>query len=245
MSKIIKFFGKNRTIKEIIQNEKFEQFSIIKMQQVHGNEFVELNDINENNRITKSQALGKIIEIPNVDAAITNQKNILLTVKTADCLPILIYFSDSDKSVDKKIVGEKPAGDRFEVIAAIHSGRVGTEKRILTKVLEYLKLKYKIHKLLEQSSTAKLTIWFGPAICKKCYQINQEKNTHYDLYQKNLAQIREVFPNDNIKFGTKSDKIRIIKSKFCTLHNNDLFNSYRKSGKGVEMNYSLIGLTED
>lgn len=227
MSKTIKFFGKNKTLNDVSKDKKFGDFSILKMQQVHGNDFVELNGVNKNQWMTKSLAHGKIIETPDVDAVITNQKNILLTVKTADCLPILIYFSDSNKS---------------EIIAAIHSGRVSTEKKILTKVLEHLKLKYKIDKLLINSPTAKLTIWFGPAICKKCYQINQEKNIHYDLYQKNLDQIREVFPKYNIKLRSKSSKIRIIKSKFCTLHHNELFNSYRKSGKGVQMNYSVIGL---
>ncbi|MBP7740625.1 polyphenol oxidase family protein [Candidatus Woesebacteria bacterium] len=227
MSKTIKFTGKNKTLDDIYKDSKFSQFSIIKMQQVHGNEFLELNNSHTNLWGNKLQQVEKVIEIPNVDAIITNQKNILLTVKTADCLPILIYFSDNDKS---------------EVIAAIHAGRVGTEKKIFAKVLEHLKTKYKIDKLLNESSAAKLSIWFGPAICKKCYQIDQKKNIHYDLYQKNLEQIYLSFPEFCKGNITDSNKIEIIKSKFCTLHDNEKFHSYRKSGKGVPMNYSLIGL---
>ncbi|NCS87025.1 MAG: hypothetical protein GW773_04225, partial [Candidatus Pacebacteria bacterium] len=73
----------------------------------------------------------------------------------------------------------------------------------------------------------------GSAICKECYQIDKKSDLHYDLYQKNIDQIE------------KSGMIvKIIRSEFCTLHNNDLFHSYRKSGPGVAMNYSLIGLIE-
>ena len=43
------------------------------------------------------------------DALITTQKNAALVVRTADCLPILIYHSSG-------------------IIAAIHAGRKGTEQ---------------------------------------------------------------------------------------------------------------------
>jgi len=55
--------------------------------------------------------------------------------------------------------------------------------------------------------------------------------------QKNISQIEKVFPKD--KFA---GEIEVITSKYCTLHNNELFYSYRKTGKSVKMNYSLIRL---
>ena len=79
---------------------------------------------------------------------------------------------------------------------------------------------------------SELEIWFGPAICKDCYQIDRATNLHYDLFQENIKQLEELFPINNIKFH-KSDR--------CTLYHNDQLHSYRKTGKGVKMNYSLIG----
>lgn len=233
MNIITKFNEKNITLEKILKNTKFENYSIIKMEQVHSDKFVEISN--------NYKVVGKIIEIPDVDAVITTKKNILLAVKSADCLPILIHWTDEKKK---------------NVISAIHSGRVGTEKKILLKVLNYLKLKYiavsagsnESQKHVLENSSGSLTIWLGPAICKKCYQIDRKTDLHYDLYQKNLDQIEQVFPKN--KFTNDSSikinlfEVEIIRSKFCTLHDNDRFFSYRKSGKGVPMNYSLIGLTD-
>lgn len=221
MNLIIKNIGKNKSLNETLSDEKFKNFSLIEMEQTHSDNFIEIFEAPE-----KKQT------IPNVDALITTKKNILLAVKSADCLPILIHWND---------------GNNKNVIAAIHSGRVGTEKKILTKVLNYLKLKYGIGSKksptsLDENLTNNLTIWLGPAICNKCYQINKEKNLHFDLYQKNIDQIAESFPK--IELQAANMILNVERSEFCTLHNNELFHSYRKSGTGVAMNYSLIGLTE-
>ncbi|RAP32357.1 hypothetical protein DID76_00715, partial [Candidatus Marinamargulisbacteria bacterium SCGC AG-414-C22] len=55
--------------------------SIVKMNQCHSNDFKVIN-----------QATPQHIEtIDSCDALITRQKQVFLCVKTADCLPILIY----------------------------------------------------------------------------------------------------------------------------------------------------------
>ena len=226
MKIVKKTTGKNDSLDKILESQKFKNFSVVKMEQVHGSNFIEISDKN-------FPPESKTITIPKVDAVITTKKNILLSVKTADCLPILIHWENKNNE---------------QGIAAIHSGRAGTEKKILTKVLLHLKKKYGVGE--GNNSTNKnitqheqITIWLGPAICKKCYQINEETDLHYDLYQKNIDQIEAVFPNrngQNLPFDLK-----IIRSEHCTLHDNNLFYSYRKTGKGVLMNYSLIGLTDN
>jgi len=214
MRLIIKTLEKSENIEKTLNKKEFEKFSFIKMEQTHSNNFIEIFETPKNNKV-----------IPNVDALITAKKNIILSIKSADCLPILIHWNN---------------GKDRDVIAAIHSGRAGTEKKILSKVLKYLKLKYGVGS--KKIQTNNLTIWLGPAICKKCYQINKKSDLHYDLYQKNIDQINRAFPKNEIR---KSGMIvKIIRSEFCTLHNNDLFHSYRKSGPRVTMNYSLIGLVE-
>ena len=97
------------------------------------------------------------------DAMITNEKGLALSVKTADCLPILIQSE--------------------EYVAVIHAGREGTIKGISTRVAESLK------RLGVSSATA----WFGPASCFFCYQVDRETNTYFDLVFDNKAQLCQVF----------------------------------------------------
>ncbi len=142
----------------------------------------------------------------NCDAIYTSQKSLLLKVKTADCLPILI------------------AGDNFA--AAAHAGRRGTELKIAKKLCNELKKKF---------SPKIVSIYFGPHICKKCYQINRETDEHYDLLSENRQQIFSVFPEAQLVNETW---------QYCTAHENQKFFSYRKEGKGVFMNWSGIVLTK-
>jgi YfiH family protein len=139
-----------------------------------------------------------------VDAVLTTLPNVVLASRSADCLPILIYH---------------PSG----LIGAVHCGRASTDLGLLKKVLEMIKDKYKV--------TKDLKIWFGPAICERCYQIDEATDLHYKLIRKNFQQVLEVFPDGQAD---------VSPSNFCTFHQNENFFSYRKEGKDVGRNYSLI-----
>tara|TARA_B100001113_G_C20997968_1_gene573659 strand:+ start:321 stop:905 length:585 start_codon:yes stop_codon:yes gene_type:complete len=130
--------------------------------------------------------------IDNCDALITQDPNHLLLVKTADCLPILIY---------------KPPS----TIAAIHAGRKGTETNITKATIQKIQT-------LSPSKTEKWSIWFGPHICQKCYEINLKTHEKYDLKQKNIEQITKELP---------TKKISIDSSPNCTVCNNNNYFSYR------------------
>lgn len=103
--------------------------------------------------------------VEGVDALITQEKNKALIVRTADCLPILIYHPT--------------------VIAGIHAGRKSTDLKIVKKVLTLLSSKYGVQDNVH--------IYFGPHICKENYEINPVTNEHYDLRQENLNQIQSVY----------------------------------------------------
>ena len=110
--------------------------------------------------------VGSIYELDS-DALITKSEGVILSVKTADCLPVLVV------------------ADPF--IAVIHAGRVGTLHSITRNVMMYLK----------QQGVDFVHVWYGPHSCVCCYEVDQETNTHFDLVLDNTQQIEAVFGSRN------------------------------------------------
>lgn len=145
------------------------------------------------------------------DAVLSDRDDVVLSVYTADCVPVLLTH--------------RPNGTNAAVIGAVHAGRKGTEGKILQKTLA---------QLVNHWGTGQTTLWFGPHICARCYEINQEPSIKYNLQAKLTEQVRAVLPDNSYQ---------IIYSEQCTLEKADKWYSYRKEGKGVPMNYSYIALS--
>lgn len=88
-------------------------------------------------------------DLDGYDALVTNLKGCAIGVRTADCIPVLLYDPNN------------------EVVAAIHSGWKGTLNRISQKT---------IFKMKELFGTvpADLRAVIGPGICRKCFQVGEE-----------------------------------------------------------------------
>lgn len=129
--------------------------------------------------------------LDDTDAVITNQSATLL-VKTADCLPVIITH---------------PRGWR----AGIHAGRRGTDQGITQKTLELI--------VNLSGSQDQYSVWLGPRICKKCYQIDPVLDVYYDLVAENLRQLHTVLP---------ATAFTVDDCQYCTACATDLFYSYRK-----------------
>ncbi len=146
--------------------------------------------------------------IKDCDGLITNNKNIVLCIQSADCLPIFIL--DKEKSI----------------ISLLHAGWKGTAKRIIEKAINlFIKL--------YNSNSKDIIISFGPCIRECCYEVSdsfkntfskevlKEKENHYYLnlvkentQQANTLGISNIFSD----------------SALCTSCNIDLFYSHRKEG---------------
>lgn len=187
------FFGKNAGTKALVNDQAFANTEIFTMEQTHSANVSILYPGTPN-------------PIPSTDGVFTTFPGVTLAVKTADCVPVLMYH---------------PTG----VIGALHAGRKGLEKGIVQKAAQILKNTYDV--------TTNLHVWIGPAICKDCYQVDREENLYYDLHGSVLAQLHEVFTKKTLQFTVHPG---------CTLHDSEQFYSYRKSGKGVPMNWSAISL---
>lgn len=84
---------------------------------------------------------------PDTDALITFNRDVPIGVKTADCVPILVYAPDQ------------------QAIAAIHAGWKGTLGGIVDNVMDIL--------LDKGIDPAKLKVAFGPSISKEVYEVSQ------------------------------------------------------------------------
>ena len=109
--------------------------SIISVRQDHGNNIL---------LVTSASSIKQTEEIV-ADGLITNQKNVALLIKTADCLPILLF--DPQK----------------EVIGLIHAGWKGVVSKIHLKAIANLKDNF-------NCQPENIIVGIGPAICSGCYR---------------------------------------------------------------------------
>ena len=82
------------------------------------------------------------------DALVTNQPNILLGIRTADCVPILVYDS------------------KRKIIAGIHAGWRGLISGIIEKTFAEMKSK--------GSFSQDCMVAIGAALCASCFEIGPE-----------------------------------------------------------------------
>jgi polyphenol oxidase len=162
-------------------------------------------------------------EIGESDALITDKYNIGLAISSADCTPAFIY--------DKK----------NKVIAGIHSGWKGTEKKVLQKTL---------YRLINDfnSSPENLFVYLGPSISQKNYEVGPEVAAGFD--KKYLEPKGEKFlldvpgANYDILIEAGIPEKNIEKSILCTYEMKDLLQSYRRDSNNSGRALGVIVLKD-
>ena len=164
--------------------------------------------------LTADEAAGGAFE---ADALITDAKGILLSVRTADCVPVLMY-------------------DRVKgAVAAVHSGWRGTFTRIGVKTLERMISLY-------GTDPSDVSAAIGPAIGGCCYEIDTDFHERFreeyggfidDFFQTVNGGKQHCFLSSmNRAFleraGIPCENITV--SELCTMCNPGLFYSHRRSG---------------
>jgi hypothetical protein len=155
---------------------------------------------------------------PVCDAMTTQLRGLLLAIQTADCLPVLI--------------GDPATG----AMAAIHAGWRGTAGRITERT---------VADLMQQGVNPRNAIAaLGPAACAECYEVGHDV---IERYKKEFGYWRSLFADlkENGKahldiFAANIQQLifcgfteeRIYVAEHCTMHENDLFFSYRREGRG-------------
>jgi polyphenol oxidase len=226
------FFGKNtvdtktHSLEEIVdKTPDLKNNVVVTMQQVHGFNVANITNIADIAKIKKPNS--PLVEIENTDAGYTTLENVFLSVKSADCLPILVWGY----------------GLTTPFVAVAHAGRKGTQSQILRKLLDKLEHDLKISAAIKSAKNpnqTKLNVWFGPAICVDCYQIDRKTNLHYDLLAENKKQLVNFLNANKID---QKQHLKLEISDGCTFHQPEKYYSYRQDGQGGKMNYSLVGIT--
>lgn len=160
--------------------------------------------------------------LSDADALVTNLRDTVIGVFTADCVPILLY--------DRK----------NSVIAAVHSGWKGTFAGILLKAIEKMEKEF-------GTKGEDLAAFIGPHNRQCCYQVGEEvvqKFKNSKLYKDlNLFNGRNLSMINCIKYQLEIKKVKesnIYDVDICTFCNREYsMHSYRKNKKGGRM-FSFI-----
>lgn len=168
------------------------------------------------------------------DALVSNLENILVGVKTADCVPVLIGDAETKS------------------FAAIHAGWRGTVQSIVVETIEKMRREF-------GTKPQNLICAIGAAATCKNYEIGQEV---IDAFRANFPDSKNLFTPTrdrhalvDLHLANKEQLIstgvapeNIFVAPFCTIERTDLFFSYRKEKKSYGKTgrlLSVIGLKDN
>lgn len=147
------------------------------------------------------------------DASTASSPNVVCSVLTADCLPILL------------------SNQKGDWVAAIHAGWRGLLNGIIENTLS-----------LYRSNTSDLLAWLGPAISQAKFEVGEDvrqlfltKNANDDIFfkaygKKYLADLYGIARNKLTQQG-----VAVYGGHFCTHQQPELFFSYRRDGETGRM----------
>ena len=176
--------------------------------------------------ITKAETKGwksKDDAVEDCDALITQEKKVILTILTADCVPILLY--DPKK----------------EVVAAVHAGWKGTQTEIVAKTV------LKMQELFD-SQAEDIVAAVAPSIGSCCYEVGEDVAKHFfdtpDAFTKKGDKYMLDLPYINkyqlLNVGLTESNIEM--SGVCTACEVEHYFSYRKEQGCSGRFMSMIGM---
>ncbi len=160
------------------------------------------------------------------DAMVTDQPGVILAVRTADCLPVLIF------------------DPRQRVIAAVHAGWRGALREVVPKTVRCMMDRF-------SCQPQAVIIGIGPSIRSCCYEVGEmvlaPLSARYPYWQevvkesgdkKAMLNLQELIRRQLLELGVPMDQIEIAQA--CTSCDPERFFSYRRDGKKTGSMWSGI-----
>lgn len=159
-----------------------------------------------------------------VDAIITDKKNVALVIHTADCVPIT-YVDTVNKAIGNA-----------------HCGWRGTYENLAKITLDAMTQKF-------GTNPKDVICTIGPAICFECYEVSEELYNNFKerfgfidaMTEKNGSFFLDLM-NINRHILENAGVTRIAVSDLCTRCNSDNLYSHRGLGPGRGLMSSIIEL---
>jgi len=150
------------------------------------------------------------------DALITYMSGLALSIRTADCYPILL------------------ADARTRSIAAIHAGWRGTAGRIVAETIAKMRADF-------GSDPQDLYAAIGPGIGVCCYEVGEEVARHFGLERRGKIDLAGINRLQLIESGVPASQIYSVGR--CTRCEPEVFHSYRRDGDQAGRMVSFIRIT--
>jgi YfiH family protein len=151
------------------------------------------------------------------DALVTDQPGVTVAVRTADCVPVLIY--------DR----------RRRAVAAIHAGWRGALAGIVPRTIELMGSRFK-------AVASDLRVSIGPSAGPCCYEVDEavlaplrsgsldwRAVVRDDRGTKARLDLRELVRRQLAQLGIRPEHVTTV--NLCTICHADLFYSYRREGR--------------
>jgi polyphenol oxidase len=185
--------------------------SLVRMRQVH------CADVFEPRRADDSRLASRAYDDwPEADIAVTNDPAVAVSVRAADCVPILL------------------ADRRTGAIAAIHAGWKGTAAGAVSVAVQALTSRYR-------TRPEDVIAAVGPSIGPCCYEVGPDLASHFASHaQASNWFTRDANPHLDLWRATHDQLAcagvptrQIHVCALCTFDHSALFHSYRRDGRNA------------
>jgi len=154
--------------------------------------------------------------LPEADALVASERDVVLMVRAADCVPVLLADADAG------------------VIAAVHSGRPGLVAGVVSAAVQRMR----------GLGAADITAWIGPHVCGRCYEVPAEMQEQVAaVVPRARARTSWGTPALDIGAGVRSQleamDCRVVDVSACTRETPSLY-SHRRDGAAAGRLAGLI-----
>lgn len=149
------------------------------------------------------------------DALVTSQARVPVSIRTADCYPILL------------------ADQRNHAVAAVHAGWRGTAAQIVVRTIEQMRERF-------GTDVADLRVAIGPGIGGCCYEVGVEVALQFGLKRAGKIDLAEMNHRLLVENGVAAERIEVLGG--CTSCDADLFHSFRRDKERAGRMVSYIAV---